>query len=481
MAVVMGALQWTTVLSDAATGRELHEVEHARAPAFSTDGSMLATSYLQDVTLRNATTGADIRECDRAAKAEVYALAFSPDGKSLAWTSRTDSNDADLGLWDTATGQRLRRVGLGLRELTSVTFSPNGNAIAVGSLDPAVRLWELAPSRSARSLAGDKGGTLAVAFSGNGTILAASQGAGAVQLWESRTGRRLRRLRTGLNVVSGLALAPDGETMAAVDRGGAVSLWNATTGARVRELAPQSGYAAMYNSVAFSSDGATLAASSPGAVTLWSWKSGISIRRLDPKTTFSGPLAFSPDGKTLATAIMGDSRTSKQSAVRLWNAKTGQVTGEFTSSGGEVRALAYSPDGKTLAVGSFGVVQLWDTATRSEVLRFQDHAAEVWTLAFSPDGKLLASGSRDGRARLRRASNGEIVATFIYVSSTNSHIVLSSDGHVEVLGKDEPAVWQRLACRIGPSVFPSMACRERRQVRGLLPKLLAPDTSYQQP
>src|SRR6187200_1550308 len=66
-----------------------------------------------------------------------------------------------------------------------------------------------------------------------------------------------------------------------------------------------------------------------------------------------------------------------------------------------VRSLAYSPDGKTLASGSEDeTIKLWDVKTKKEQATLKGHAAGVWSVTYSPDGKTLASGSKDGTIKL---------------------------------------------------------------------------------
>jgi WD40 repeat protein len=118
------------------------------------------------------------------------------------------------------------------------------------------------------------------------------------------------------------------------------------------------------------------------------------VRRL-PHEGFVAALAFSPDGKTLATA-------SEDKFVRLWEVPGGKELRRFIGHKGAVLAVAFSRDGKNLVTGSAdNSVRLWNTAGGAEVRSFQKHIYGVAAVVFHPDGQALVSagsGSNDFQA-----------------------------------------------------------------------------------
>ncbi|KAF2686545.1 hypothetical protein K458DRAFT_415891 [Lentithecium fluviatile CBS 122367] len=134
------------------------------------------------------------------------------------------------------------------------------------------------------------------------------------------------------------------------------------------DLETLKGHSDWVRAVAFSPDGKTLASASVMAV------------------------AFSPNGKTLASA-------SGDGTVKLWDAGSGKALQTLKGHSSWVNSVAFSPDGKTLASASGdGTVKLWDAGSGKALQTLKGHSSWVNSVAFSPDGKTLArlaSGSSD--------------------------------------------------------------------------------------
>src|SRR5262249_2390286 len=114
-------------------------------------------------------------------------------------------------------------------------------------------------------------------------------------------------------------------------------------------------------------------------------------------------LAFSPDGKTIATGS-GDWKTKASGNAKLWDVATGKVTATLEGFNSQVWGLAFSPDGKWLATANgSGQVRVFEVATRREIATLPQGTG-IRPVKFSPDGQLLAVGLGNGQIKLWNTS-----------------------------------------------------------------------------
>jgi len=133
-------------------------------------------------------------------------------------------------------------------------------------------------------------------------------------------------------------------------------------------------------------------------------------------------VAFSPDGKTLASA--GENRT-----IKLWDVETGHEQRTLAGHADSVISVVFSPDGKTLASASEDrTIKLWDVATGKQQRTLTGHSAAVVSVAFSPEGKTLASGSEDATLKLWNPESGELKKTLTGHNGWITWVAFSPDG-----------------------------------------------------
>ena len=192
--------------------------------------------------------------------------------------------------------------------------------------------------------------------------------------------------RIGKGGINAVRYSPDGARLAVA---GSAGIWLYDT-VTYQEVAVFAGHTALITSIAFSPDGKTLASSDrDNIVLLWDTVTG------EQKDTFTGvrDVAFSPDGKTLASS-------SWHNTVLLWDIETGELKNTLTGHTNDPDGIAFSPDGTTLATaGSDYTIRLWDAVTGEHKRTITGYTRGVYCVAFSPDGKVLAATSSDDTVR----------------------------------------------------------------------------------
>jgi WD40 repeat protein len=186
----------------------------------------------------------------------------------------------------------------------------------------------------------------------------------------------------------------------------AVHVWDALTDKKLHALKGHTGIGgriAGVFGVASAPDGKGRVGRLDGTVRFWDAETGKELRRTDAHVSGALCVAFSADGKRLATG-------GADNAVRLWDTETLKETrpvGEHAA----VTSLAIAPDGKLLATGGRdGTLRLSDALTGKEMRALSGHSGEVCALAFAPDGSILASGGDDRTARLWDVETGGTAA-----------------------------------------------------------------------
>jgi len=233
-------------LWDVATGKALPQFpkneRYGFAAAFSNDGKKLAVAGFETRVL-DVATGKSIAEViDKDSRPIHAAVAFSPDGETLAVATQDSGLNAVFS-WTTVvladkTGKILRGVAAMKGHYSSVTFSPDGKTLAAGpgnaDIDaPGFCLWDVATGKKMREVGGRQGAH-GVVFSPDGQTAAGAAGQ-IVVLWDVATGKELRQLKGHRGNVTSLAFSQDGGRLASGSADTTVLIWSIEKNAANKE------------------------------------------------------------------------------------------------------------------------------------------------------------------------------------------------------------------------------------------------------
>jgi WD40 repeat protein len=377
---------------------------------FSRDGeTVVSTSQdgtvaLWDVGDRRA--GGTLRERLRGHSRSVQQPVFSPDGETLY----TVSHDGTAIAWDIGGKRGLERhftfthAALANRagyDGHPGSFSPDGRLLALGLKDQGIRLWDATDLTPAgRPLLETRGLVYALAFAPDGRTLAAGTVGGETTLWDVESQSLLRRLPVRPGVVTGVSFSADGTLLATAGPEG-VDLWDVATGEALGTIA----LGVPAGDVAFGPTGSTLAfvrERSVGTAEVWDAARRSRIATLSVGTVRSvggvsvaTAIAFSPDGRALATGGLDDP------IVRVWDVRTGKLIRELDQGTAGAFTLDFSADGRTLAVSGFEpVASLWDVATGARIGPTLTAGSRRAEIDLSPDGRELLMTAADGRGAI---------------------------------------------------------------------------------
>ncbi len=476
---------------------------------FSEDGKKLATGGFGTPTIlwETETVKQLVKMSGRTNMA--YEVAFSADGTRLSSGGRTR--------WDLRTGRGMRLTSAPSDGVFGMP-SPDGKLLATFTMNSNVlTILEVPSGRQLQRLAPASGGGVInrVNFSPDGTMLVTAYGPDPQQqqtasgmspgsnenqlkIWDVKSGRELRSITLGLGGSSKAGFSSDGRTLATLGAMGQISLWDAESGSRIRDLTSSP----LANLGALGNPGSMPSASiSPGTMNPGAMKSGsIAMPNMADMsammTNMMGAmsagtmgqtvtsLAFSPDGRTLATggvetksnidmaammsgAMNQGKRSKKQPTpdpqdfmknmkvetsgqVRLWDVASGSQVGDLKGHGKGVTEVAFSRDGRLLASGSTdNTIRIWDLATKRELRTLTGHTSNIESIDFSPDARLLASASDDGGTFLWDTSTGEHLATLISLDDGGEWMVVTPQG----LFDGTPVSWSQILWRYNQDTF----------------------------
>lgn len=381
---------------------------------FSPDGQILASGS-QDKTVRlwNAATHQPIGSFLAGHTGSVWSVTFSPDGQTIA----SGGQDGDIILWDIRDKENAKQLGQPLKghinDVESIAFSPDGQILASAGWDEKVILWDVKKRNNPQQLSqltlDNIDDLKSLAFNSDGQTLALGSRNGRIILLDVKDKNHPKPLGQQIvaheAAVESIIFSPNGQMLASGGRDGTILLWDVANKDRLKQIGqsltgpPITGHSGWINSVAFSSDGQTLASGSGDhGIILWNMQSRQPFGSLlHGHKRGVWRVAFSPDAHTLASG-------SDDDTIILWDVtdkkQPKQLGQPIVGHKGAVSSIAFNPDGHILASGSAdNSIILWDVMDRNRPTQLgqplSGHNTAVSSVTFSPNGRMLASGSRD--------------------------------------------------------------------------------------
>lgn len=385
--------------------------------AYSPDGTLFAVVSFIGIWLYDAETGEE-QAVFIADENDVAGIAFSPDGAKLAIALFKHNF---VQLWDVETGL-IETTFLGYGGgTTCVAFSPDGAKLICGSWGGTVQLWDVSTREIIETLIiGDNGeayteGTRAVttvSFSPDGTLLAVGSNDGTVQLWDVGTREPTTTLQRDRSIMS-VVFNPDGNILAVGSEDGKVSLWDMRKGVLKSDFVAHQ----RVSSLAFSPDGKTLASggsrfiSDKDRVRLWDVASGELKSNLIGHTDDVDSIVFSPDGTTLVSS----SRAGN--IVRFFDVASGELKFNLTGYFSSIDNIIFSPDGQTLVSssgteGQDATVQLWDVGTGTPKVHLSACKQIVYNASVPGGVPLVGCFNSETGLELYDVVTGDLKTTF---------------------------------------------------------------------
>ena len=319
-----------------------------------------------------------------------------------------------------------------------------------GSTENQVKIWDVKSGRELHTLKlanapGEAG------FSSDSRVLATLGSMGEISLWDSATGNKLRDLTSSpMANLSQMMKGIDPAQLKNMKPGKSGSMpqmpdMTAIAGMMTNMMGSMSAgtMGRSVTSLAFSPDGRTLAIG------------GVESKSNFDLAAMMNPAAVQKNQKKNAKPpdpeeMMKNMKVEAVGQVVLWDVTSGQEIGALKGHGKGVTQVAFSRDGRLLASSSTdNTIRIWDVAARRELRTLSGHTTNIDSIDFSPDSRLLASAGDDGATFLWDANTGEHLLTLISLDDGGEWMVVTPQG----LFDGTPASWNQILWRYNQDTF----------------------------
>ena len=460
----------TIRLWDTTTGKKTltitgHEVAGRKVSglcvAFSPDGKRLAAAYDdQTIIVWDATTGQAALSLKRA-PSTFLSLQFSSDGKRLV----SILSNRSVKTFSAITGEETQSFQV-TKDFHLGATSHDGMYVT-GTSAEAIKIWHISTGKGILIIAEKK--VNGVAFSPDGKRLASGSVEGVIKVWDARDGKELLIFKGHAEPVWRVAFSPNGKRLASYGSSreatpGTEKIWNVGDAANGQDAVAFS--FSPLPTPASSRDLRYRAGISDKALVCWDTMTGLKTIMDHPNRAVRSSLALSHYGSSLAAGL-------NEGEVKVWDRGKGKLIRSFKLHNNEVQSVAYSPDGKYLATGSISRrtayspddpfdttgshgkhrdsknLMVWDVKTGKELWAVDGGYGGYASVTYSPDGSRLAAiwdevSGTGRRGEVRDAMSGKKSVNFVVPGTPRiERLEFSADGKrlIGNSGSGKPKVW----------------------------------------
>jgi WD40 repeat protein len=420
----------------------------AKCLQFSPDGAALATGLYNGVAMIwDSATGTSLRSLGTPGDIAT-ALTYSPDGETLA-VSRKEQ----ISLWNAATGILVKAISVPRDTVASMTFRAGGQFLATGGFT-GVAVFDITTGKVSKTFHPFFTNVTAVTYTPDGSLLAGAAWSQVI-VWDSETGREQYSFNRRTNSIDQLQLTLDRKRLIAESQL-EIKGWDYQKGTLLGTISKPPSLPGQR-----SPDDKHFASIGVGGTSIYRSADGVLERTLTPHDPITTAIAFAPDNKSFASG-------GADGLIRIWDLSTGpplttidtndpdrnidvepgfSVRDPRTMWKNIVSALVFSEDGQWLAgVASNGsngqTIRIWDTHSAHEIRRLPS-SSFISTIAFDPSRKRLASADDKGTITLWNLDTGTALTTFTADTSSVSSLLFDPGRNVLVSGSmnGEILIW----------------------------------------
>lgn len=373
---------------------------------------------------------------------QVIDLELSIDEKTLV----SSSQDKIIRIWDINTGRIKHKFSIYNRTI-NISLSADHKYLVTKDFGNVLGVWEIETGLLIHTIKGFTSPIRSIALASDDNTIATA-GFKVVEIWHVSTGNKIHTLTGHDNYVDSVTFNSDSSVLASGSFDTTIRLWDVVTGVSLHMLTQDR--IGEVRSIAFSPDGNTLISGNYSDIHKWDPHNRNHLQKLEGHNKPIHSVVINSDGTILASGGMAEYNGENNfgnKAIYLWELDTGKYKKTLSGNMGDINCLAFSPDGKLLASGCENVwnedmdaIILWDVASGSQIHILKGHTGSIYSIVFSPDGKTLASGSKDTTIRLWDVATRNHIHTFTGHNDSIKGLAYTQDGSKLVSGSRDGTI-----------------------------------------